>query len=350
MSTAIYSDPHCLDHYAPGHPESPNRVKAALSALQKDADLYAWPAVEPADLADIATVHDERQLRRIEGLAASGGGWVDPDTFVTPTSLLAAQYAVGAGLQATRDVLERRVDNAFVVVRPPGHHATSERSMGFCLFNTVAIATEWAMTQGGASRVAIVDIDVHHGNGTQEIFYDRPDVLYYSSHQFPFYPGSGRVEERGANDGVGATINLPLMAGCGDQTYLASTESLLVPALRRFRPDMVLVSLGFDAHWADPLAQLRLSLGGYAGILDALRSLADDICGGKLLLLLEGGYDLQVIEAGASMAGRILAGEPVERDSLGPGPRAPEPSRAGALLEIVCLANELSPPDVKSIM
>jgi len=213
--------------------------------------------------------------------------------------------------------------------------------MGFCLFNTGAIAANWAIAEGHASRVAILDIDVHHGNGTQDIFFDRPDVLYYSTHQYPFYPGTGRVEDRGAAEGVGATINVPLMGGCGDTTFLAATESVLEPAVRRFRPDVILVSVGFDAHWADPLAQMRLSLQGYGEILSRVRALADEVCGGRLLLLLEGGYDLQVIEGGASMAGRILAGQQVGPDPLGPGPRATEPTGATAVLQAVCATHDL---------
>jgi len=350
MATAIYADPRCLDHYAPGHPESPNRVKSALAALQRDADLYAWPTVEPAELADIAAVHNEQQVRKVETLAASGGGWVDPDTFVMPPSLVAAQCAVGAGLQAMNDVLTGDANNAFVIVRPPGHHATSQRSMGFCLFNTGAIATDWAIRAGRAQRVAIVDIDVHHGNGTQEIFYGRPDVLYYSTHQYPFYPGTGRVEDTGVDDGSGATINVPLMAGCGDATFLGATDGVLIPALRRFRPDAILVSIGFDAHWADPLAQMRLSLQGYGQIVMRIKGLADEVCHGRLILLLEGGYDLQVIDGGVAMAGRILAGAPVEGDPLGSGPSAPEPPQAATVLRAACAANDLPTPDLTGIM
>jgi acetoin utilization deacetylase AcuC-like enzyme len=343
--TGIYTDPRCLEHFAPGHPERPDRVRAAEDALRlfADGEPYGWPAVNPADLPLITAVHSERQVRGIVELAKSGGGWVDPDTFVIPASFPAALYAAGATLQAMADVLSGREPNAFVVVRPPGHHAMRDRSMGFCLFNNAAVAAEWAVREGGAQRVAILDIDVHHGNGTQDIFYDRPDILYYSTHQFPFYPGSGRVEETGRHDGAGLTINVPLPAGSGDETYLDVTESILAPALRRFRPDVVLVSVGFDAHWADPLAQMRLTLEGYGAILARIRALTEELCGGKCIFLLEGGYDLDVIAAGARLAGCVLSGMPLPADPLGPAAAAAPPARAAEVIVAVREAHGLPP-------
>ncbi|HZT07950.1 MAG TPA: histone deacetylase, partial [Chloroflexota bacterium] len=174
-----------------------------------------------------------------------------------------------------------------------------------------------------------------HGNGTQDIFYRRPEVLYYSTHQFPFYPGSGRVEETGEGDGAGYTLNVPLMAGCGDATYLAATDKILVPALRRFGPELILVSLGFDAHWADPLAQMRLSLNGYAEELSRIRGVAQEVCNGRIVLFLEGGYDLEVIQAGTRMAAEILIDHPLDRDMLGPGPTGEEPRLATDVITAV---------------
>jgi acetoin utilization deacetylase AcuC-like enzyme len=335
--TPIYTDPRCLEHFAPGHPERPDRMTAALRGLQSDADFYVWPETRPADEGDVAAVHSESHVRTVRQLAQQGGGWLDPDTFVVPASYDAALLAAGATLQATSDVMAGRYDSAFVVVRPPGHHATPNRGMGFCLFNSIAIAARWAVRHG-AQRAAILDIDVHHGNGTQDILFDRPDVLYYSTHQYPFYPGTGRVEDVGAGDGTGATVNLPLPAGCGDDTFLMATDQVLTPALRRFRPDIVLVSLGFDAHWADPLASMRLTTHGYTQILLGIRRLAKELCGGRLVLLLEGGYDLRVLEVGARAAGAVLAGGNVAEDPIGPGPHAPEPARAQA---VVSMAREI---------
>jgi len=330
--TAIYTDPRCLEHYAAGHPERPDRMTAALAGLQADSSLYQWPEVRPAEAAEVAAVHAEPHIRRIQQLAHQGGGWLDPDTFVGPASYEAALLAAGATLEAVSDVLAGSQRNAFVIVRPPGHHATPSRGMGFCLFNSIAVAAHWAVARGGARRAAILDVDVHHGNGTQDIFLDRPDVLYYSTHQYPFYPGTGRLDEVGSGEGAGATINLPLPGGCGDQSFLTATDEVLLPALRRFKPDLVLVSLGFDAHWADPLASMRLTTQGYGRILLRIRSLADELCGGRLVFLLEGGYDLRVMEVGARAAGLILAAATQPADELGPPPPAAEPPAALAVV------------------
>ncbi len=331
--TAIYSDPRCLEHQAPGHPERPERMQAALVGLRHDEADYTWPEIRPADLSSIERVHSADQVRRITQLARSGGGWVDPDTFVVPASYDAALLAAGGALQATSEVLAGNERNAFVVVRPPGHHATRTRAMGFCLFNNVAVAAQWALDEGAAHRVAILDVDVHHGNGTQDIFYDRPDVLYYSTHQHPFYPGTGRVEDVGQHDGAGATVNVPLAAGSGDQVFLEATRRVLVPAVRRFQPDLILVSLGFDAHWADPLAQMLLSTVGYREILAEIASLADETCGGKLVFLLEGGYDLKVLEAGARTAGSLLTGKKPPVDPIGAAPPHGEPPASRTAIE-----------------
>jgi acetoin utilization deacetylase AcuC-like enzyme len=341
--TAIYAHPISADHYAPGHPESPERVRVAVAALQRSshASLLHWPEVRPVDPSLVAAVHSAAQVRKVENLASTGGGWIDPDTFVVPASYSASLHAAGAAVQATADVLKGSEQNGFAVMRPPGHHATQNRSMGFCLFNSVAIAAEWAIRAGGAQRVAIVDIDVHHGNGTQDIFYDRPDVLYLSTHQFPYYPGTGRVEDVGTHDGAGATVNLPLMGGCGDDTYRDAMARVIAPALRRFQPNLILVSLGFDAHWVDPLAQMRLSTTGYAESLAQLFDLAQELCEGHLVFLLEGGYDLQAIEEGCLAAASILLRQPPDHGRLGRGPSAPEPPRASALIDAVCAIHEL---------
>lgn len=336
--TAIYTDPQCLEHYAPGHPERPERVATAVGALEADEcnGAWAWPTVRRAEPEAIALVHTDQHVGRIRQFAESGGGWIDPDTYVGPESYDAALVAAGATIQSLEDVLRGEQDNALVLVRPPGHHARTDKGMGFCLFNNAAAAAQWSIAQGLARKIAIVDVDVHHGNGTQEIFFERDDVLYASYHQYPYYPGTGALDEIGYGAGQGATVNLPLMAGCGDATYLAATERLLAPAVRRFEPECILVSLGFDAHWADPLAGMRVTLSGYAGVLEQVQALAQELCQGRIVLLLEGGYDLRVIERGTRMAAHLLAGLSRPVDNLGPAPGGPDPALAADLIDAAC--------------
>jgi acetoin utilization deacetylase AcuC-like enzyme len=224
-------------------------------------------------------------------------------------------------VEAVEQVATARLDNAFCLVRPPGHHATPDRAMGFCIFNNVAVAAAWLLANNHAQRVVILDYDVHHGNGTQDAFYSRADVLYISTHQYPFYPGTGFWRETGAGPGEGYTINVSLPSGSGDDVYAGVLEQIIEPAVRRYAPNFVLVSLGFDAFWADPLASLRLSIGGaYTPLLRSARSLAADLCGGKLVVALEGGYNLDALAHGAQAVCQLLLGEEPQADPLGPPP------------------------------
>lgn len=338
--TSVYTDPRCLQHTLSGHPERPERVSAPVAALERAGDFLVWKPVTPAEPSILGLAHSDPHIKRVEGLSKSGGGWFDPDTFAVSGSYEAAACAVGAAVQATEDVVSGWAENALVLVRPPGHHATRHRAMGFCLFNNVAVAAQWALVHGGMERVAILDFDVHHGNGTQEIFYDRPDVLYCSIHQYPYYPGTGSIEEVGEGLGRGTTVNLPLMAGCGDETYLLATERVLVPAVRRFDPDCIFVSLGFDAHWADPLAGMRLSVRGYVGMLERVLVAAGDVCENRTVLLLEGGYDLEVLQNGMHAVACLLAGQRLPSDRLGPS-SGPEPANARRCVDAVCEAHGL---------
>ncbi len=329
----MYTDVRCLAHAAEGHPERPERLSSALEgARESDLDLH-WPDVTPASAETIALAHSPAHVAQIQQLSQSGGGWIDPDTFVGSASYEAAACAAGAAIQAVTDVVRGTHPNGLVLVRPPGHHATRARAMGFCLFNNVAIAAEWACSNLGVHRLAIVDIDVHHGNGTQEIFYDRGDVLYCSIHQDPHYPGTGRLSETGVDRGAGATLNLPLMAGCGDESYRMVTEHVLVPALQEFGPECLLVSLGFDAHWADPLAGMRLSVRGYTEILGQLLAAADGLCDGRAVFVLEGGYDLNVLKSGVSSAAALLAHATPPVDILGSAVGGREPSGVAEIID-----------------
>ncbi len=293
-ATGLLSHPRFLDHATgAGHPERPARLRAILTRLD-DAGLSAELDVrEPAvlDPARLLTVHDASVVARAEAASRAGGGVLDGgDTVVSEASYEAALLAAGAACEAVDHVLAGTWRNAFVACRPPGHHAERDRSMGFCLFNNVALAAEHARASG-AARVAIVDFDVHHGNGTQHTFEERADVFYASLHQWPWYPGTGAAHERGRGAGLGATLNLPLPAGSGDAAYLRAFEDTLLPALENFAPDLLLVSAGFDAHERDPLSGTRVTTAAYAEMTRLLRGLA----GGRLVSLLEGGYDLAAL-------------------------------------------------------
>jgi acetoin utilization deacetylase AcuC-like enzyme len=241
------------------------------------------------------------------------------DTAASPGSWEAALRAAGGVVEAVERVSAGRLDNAFCLVRPPGHHATPDQAMGFCLFNNVAIAAAWLLRSGRAQRIAILDYDVHHGNGTQAAFYQSSAVLYVSTHQWPLYPGTGHWRETGADAGEGYTLNVALPPGSGDEIYAAVLERIVEPAVRRYAPDFVLVSLGFDAFWRDPLASLELSLGGaYWPLLRSARDLATALCGGRCVVALEGGYDLEALAYGTDAACRLLLGEEPLEDPLGP--------------------------------
>jgi acetoin utilization deacetylase AcuC-like enzyme len=239
-------------------------------------------------------VHTPEYISQIKRVVAGGGGWLDPDTVMCPKSYEVALYAAGGVLTAVEAVMKGQVDSAFALVRPPGHHATHNRAMGFCIFNNVAIGAKFALANFNLNRVLIADFDVHHGNGTQETFYADPKVLYFSTHQYPFYPGTGRTDETGTGEGEGTTVNFPMTAGWGDEEYLRAFNEVLVPVARRFQPQLILVSAGFDPHWADSLAMMQVSITGFAQMVTVLKKLADELCQGCLVFTLEGGYNLQV--------------------------------------------------------
>ena len=307
----------------PGHPERADRLRAIVDQLQASGTWERLAVWEPAacDDATLELVHTPAHVEIMRGFMARGGGHIDADTVVSGGSWDAAVRAAGGLVEAAAAVSQGSMDNALCLVRPPGHHATPDQAMGFCVFNNVAIAAAWLRWSGRAERIAILDYDVHHGNGTQDAFYERADVLYVSTHQYPLYPGTGLWRETGAGDGAGYTLNLSLPPGCGDEVFAAALRRIVEPAVRRYRPDFILVSLGFDAFWGDPLASLRLSVGGgYAPLLRSARELALDLCRGRLVVGLEGGYVLEALAHGAEAVCQILlGGEPAE-DRLGPPP------------------------------
>ncbi|MFQ5719673.1 MAG: histone deacetylase [Acidobacteriota bacterium] len=296
----VHHSGHRLHETGASHPERPERVTAILERLtaagvMSDLDRHQ-PA--PAALEDIEAVHDPAYVRRVAAAAAAGETSLDsPDTTLARGSFEAARLAVGGALEAADRLMDGRWRNAFVACRPPGHHAEANLAMGFCLFNNVAVTAAYLRRHHGVERVAIVDWDVHHGNGTQHAFDDDPQVYYASLHQWPLYPGTGRADERGRDDGFGATLNCPMAPGDGDEAYRRVLEETVLRELDRFAPQVVLLSAGFDAHAADPLSATRVTEAGYRQMTRTILSLARQHAGGRVLSLLEGGYDLEALAA-----------------------------------------------------
>ncbi|MDQ4100439.1 MAG: histone deacetylase [Chloroflexota bacterium] len=292
LPTALLRSPAFTGHDTGPHPENPRRIPAIDAELEHQGLLRGRPELpfRPATDEAISRVHDPSYLAALERAAAAGGGHLDADTVVRTDSVAVARLAAGAGVAAVEAVLNDLVRRAFVLARPPGHHATPAGGMGFCLFNTVAIAAAHALAHG-LERVAIVDWDVHHGNGTQDAFYDDPRVFFCSLHQWPWYPGTGSAAEWGVGRGEGYTVNVPLPAGSDDAVYTAALDEQIVPRLDAFRPELVLISAGFDAHGDDPLGLMRVTEKGFATLATTCLSLAETHANGRLVGVLEGGYD-----------------------------------------------------------
>ena len=323
MKVGYVYDPVYLRHDTGQHPENASRLEAIISHLEQTQLIRQLTLVEPraASIEELSLVHSERHIACIQEVAKDGGGWLDPDTVMSTDSYEAALYAAGGLIRATEAVMQGEVDSAFALVRPPGHHATTTQAMGFCLFNNIAIAARYALAKYSLKRIAIIDFDVHHGNGTQESFYDDPQVLYISTHESPFYPGTGYIEETGRGEAEGTTVNIPLPAGCGDAEYLLAFEQIIIPVVRRFNPQFILVSAGYDTHWADGLAMMKVSVTGFAQMVRSIKGLADELCSGRLVLTLEGGYNLTALAASVKATFGVLLGNNSIEDPLGPSPR-----------------------------
>ena len=301
MSFGVVADEAFLEHRnPPGHPERPERIQALLGILGSLPDSVVRMPPHSIEEAQILSVHSKEHVRLVAETAGREESILDADTYASASSYETAKLAAGSAVRLVEALFDFEIEAGFALVRPPGHHATSGRAMGFCLFNNVALAAQWAIDQGGARRVAIVDFDVHHGNGTQEIFWFRPDVLYVSSHQYPFYPGTGAAEETGAGAGLGTTVNFPVMAGQDDAFFIALYDRLVAPVLREFEPDLILVSAGYDAHARDPLGGMRMTAEGFGVLATILSGLAREVCAGRILYVLEGGYDLQGLATGVT--------------------------------------------------
>lgn len=321
MTTGYVFHPLYLEHNMPGHSERKERLQRILQILESSGTLERLTPIQatPIDKELLSTMHDPSYISLVERVANSGGGMLDPDTYVNAHSYDAALMAAGGLVNAVEAVLLGQVDNGFALVRPPGHHALRDWGMGFCLFNNVALAAQYAIEKHSLSRILIADFDVHHGNGTQDAFYERDDVLYFSTHQYPHYPGTGHWKERGRGEGEGYTVNVPLPWGVGDEGYTQAFEEILLPLARRYCPELILVSAGYDAHWADPLANMRLTTTGFHRLTTILVSLAEELCQGRLVLTLEGGYDLGALSHSVLATFAALRREEAE-DPLGPAP------------------------------
>ena len=288
----------CLKHSnGPGHPERPERIAAIRQHLQTagllDRLLVIRP--EPCPIERIARVHDGRYIESIRRACERAPVSLDPDTAVSEGSWDAALLSSGGALAACDAVVSGKAGAAFVCTRPPGHHAEADRAMGFCLFNNVAVAARYLQDQHGLGQIFIVDWDVHHGNGTQHMFEDDDSVFYFSAHQYPFYPGTGSARESGSGRGAGHTLNRPMIAGAGDEEYIETFMQILVPEIDRVQPEAILISAGFDAHRDDPLAGMSVTEKGYAAMTTILKGAANKHCKGRIVSLLEGGYDLRAL-------------------------------------------------------
>ena len=328
MTVAYCYHPLHQEHAEFGHPENPQRLDAVMGVLEERGMLARLKGVAatPASREQLLRVHTHDYISLVERSAQRGGGHLDVDTYLTARSYDAACLAAGGLLNVMAAVLQGQASGGVALLRPPGHQALSWRAMGFCLFNNVAVAARAARAEFGVQRVLIVDWDVHHGNGTQEAFYTDGSVLFFSTHQYPHYPGTGHWREQGEGAGQGLIVNVPLRAGVGDEGYQRAFDEVLAPLARRFGPDLILVSAGYDAHWRDPLASMQVTVKGFYRLAQRVKSLADELCGGRLVCALEGGYHLEALAYSVLATFQALAsdvGEPM--DPLGAPPYGESP-------------------------
>jgi acetoin utilization deacetylase AcuC-like enzyme len=328
--TAIVDDPRFLDHRGPaGHPECPERLSAVRAETARRSARLDVLAPRPATREELLRIHRPDHIDRISRACERAPAHLDPDTYVSPESFDIGLLAAGGTVDLVRAIAGDRVRAGLASVRPPGHHAEADRAMGFCLFNNVAVAARALQAEDGVDRVLILDWDVHHGNGTQHSFEEDPTVLYVSTHQYPFYPGTGAASEAGRGRGAGFTLNVPMPAGCGDAEYIGVFQRILVPAALGFRPDFLLISCGFDAHRDDPLAGMLVTGEGFAALAAIARNLADDLCGGRLAFILEGGYALAALRDGVAVVLDAIL------DAKAPSLPPPVDLAPGSLLERV---------------
>jgi acetoin utilization deacetylase AcuC-like enzyme len=326
---------HVIDSYHPENPERLASVYAMLSSIDDQGIVYTQPRA--ATHAEIALIHDPRYIETIAGTAGKNHTRLDPDTATSPRSYEAACVASGGVLELADMLFASKIESGFALVRPPGHHAEHNRAMGFCIFNNIAIGARYLEEKYGLSRVLIVDFDLHHGNGTQHSFYKDPTVLYFSAHQYPYYPGTGAIEEIGEGPGKGFTVNVPFSYGLGDDDYIFAFQEILVPLCEGFKPEIVLVSAGFDAYYNDPLGGMVVTEHGYAAMTGLLTGIADRFAAGKSLFALEGGYDIKGLTSAVKAVILELKGE-------GMPATLKDPSPSGEAVRVVKRVKEVLEP------
>ncbi|MFC1733363.1 histone deacetylase [candidate division KSB1 bacterium] len=317
--TAYVFDPVFLKHNKEDHPENAQRLIAIIDELTRtglDKNLHHCPG-RVASIEELESIHHIEHISDVMEISKQENAYLDPDTYTNSFTWEAAFTASGSLIQLTNDVIENKYQNGFALLRPPGHHAMPGKGMGFCIFNNIAIAAQFAKKKKSIDRIAIIDFDIHHGNGTQASFEEDPDVLYVSSHSYPFYPGTGNMIETGSGKGLGSTVNMPLSAGTGDDELKTLYEEFLPLVLNRFQPQLILVSAGYDAHWCDPFGNLNLSLDFYSWISKLLVDLAKEHCNGKIIFTLEGGYHTKALAIGVINSLRILSNIKGIEDPLG---------------------------------
>lgn len=325
MATGYVYDTGHKAHTHPRAPESAERLERLMSTLEEQGELEPLARIEteriPWDW--VAAAHTYHHVERVKQLAQAGKQRISVDTYLTPDGPTAALLAASCAVTATKAVLDGNVKNAFAFTRPPGHHAKAAHAMGYCIFNNVAVAASYALRERDVDRVMVIDIDAHHGNGTEDIFYGSREVLFVSLHQHPWYPGTGDMLRNGTEAGLGYNYNVALPTWSGDASYEQALDEVVDPLVERYQPQLILVSAGFDAHWMDHSSVLGLSVQGYYHLVARLRKLADEHCKGRIVLLLEGGYNLQTLSACATAALRALRAEEPPIDPFGPCPDPP---------------------------
>jgi len=311
MTGIVYDNRYLLHEPIGFHPESPQRLTAIYSMLEKEGFTETLKKISPryATEEEISLKHTPSYIKEVENITKNGSAYLDADTYTCEKSYEIAKLAVGGVLESIDAIISEEITNAFAFIRPPGHHAESSKAMGFCIFNNVAVGAKYVQKKYNLKKILIIDWDLHHGNGTQEAFYNDPTVLYFSTHQYPYYPGTGAFYETGINEGIGYTINIPLNFSCGDTEYIYIFENILKPIAFQFSPDFIIVSAGFDSYVEDPLGGMEVTSKGFGALAESVLKIAEQTCQNRVLFVLEGGYNLDGLAQSAFWTLKAMTGE-----------------------------------------